>query len=141
HVRSWKTIQPKALAVEQKMTLWREEQVKATDAYAAHFLFEEKLLEASTKALPKKYTPPREPDKVKNPLEDFVSLTETDAKVRHTSASTARLQRDAAKLDELAADAEQARSASTAAAKEAEKNPSNDTLQQAADAALRESRK
>src|SRR5437763_14576407 len=80
HVRSWKYIQPKALAVEQKMTLWREEQVKATDAYAAHFIFEEKLLEASTRALPKEYKPLREPDKVKNPLEDFVRFVEEDEK-------------------------------------------------------------
>ena len=44
HARNWKVIQPKALAIEQKMTLWREEQVEATELYQSHSLFEEQRM-------------------------------------------------------------------------------------------------
>src|SRR3954464_8950416 len=92
HARSWKTIQPKALAVEQKMTVWREEQVKATDAYQAHFTFEEKLRQASTRGIDQRL------------IEEFAAAVEKDAQDRTTSASTSKLQRDAKTLNDLAAE-------------------------------------
>src|SRR5678815_4802122 len=48
HYRSWKKIQPKALEIEQRMTQWREEQVKATALYESHTQFEEQLRLAET---------------------------------------------------------------------------------------------
>jgi cbb3-type cytochrome oxidase cytochrome c subunit len=125
HSRSWKTIQPKALSVEQKMTEWREEQVKATATYQAHEEFEKQLLIAETRGIDVKL------------IEEFIALLEDDAKFRSTTVSAKSLLSDAEKLNDLHADVVEARKAADAATKAAEKSPNDDKLRQMATDALR----
>ena len=120
HSRSWKYIQPKSLAIEQKMTLWREEQVTASDAYAAHTKYEEQLRQASTRGISEKL------------IQEFVGALKKDAEFRGTSVSTSKLERDAKTLNELAAEAEAAHKSAAVAASALEKKPNDETLQLAA---------
>lgn len=140
HTRAWKYIQPKSLAIEQKMTLWREEQVKASDAYQSHFVFEEQLREASTRGIPKNFVDPSDPAKPKDLLAEFILALEQEAQRRQTSVSTGKLQRDGQTLEELAQEVEAARQAAAAASAAAEKNPTNQEFQDAAVAAAEDVR-
>jgi cytochrome c551/c552 len=128
HYRSWKVIQPQALAVEQKMTLWREEQVKATELYQSHSLFEEQLRKAETGGIDPKL------------IADFnASILEDNKSVSKSMLD--RLERDTETLNNLHAESLEASKAAEAAAKAAEKDPADPGLQKDAAEALRVSQK
>lgn len=129
HSRSWKAIQPKALAVDQKMTQWREEQVKATSTYQAHTKFEEELRQAETAGIDT------------NLIARFTASLKEDADYRETTVSLGRLESDVEKLNDLHAEAEEPRKAAEVAAKAAEKDPSDQALVTAARDALQASEK
>lgn len=129
HYRSWKTIQPKSLQIEQKMTQWREEQVKATDAYQSHTLYEEQLRQASTRGIDVTL------------IAKFAEEVQKDAVARETTANTSRLERDAERLNDAAAEAEEAHKIAEADAKALEKKPDDADLQRAAAASLSLSQK
>src|SRR5689334_142749 len=132
HARSWKVIQPKALAVEQKMTLWREEQVKATELYQSHSLFEEQLRKAETNGIDPKL------------IAEFNASLADDATNRKTSVSQSkldRMEREVETLNDRHAEAVEARKEADAAAKAAEKDPSDQTMEKAAADAIRISQK
>ncbi len=129
HYRSWKPVQRKSLEVEQKMTQWREEQVKATDAYQSHSVFEEQLRRAETGGIDTRL------------IAEFITLLGEDASYRTTTVSTSKLMRDAEKLNDLHAEALEARKAAKVASQAAEKTPPTEAAQDAADDALRNSQK
>ena len=135
HYRSWKTIQPKSLEIEQKMTQWREEQVRATDAYRAHETYEEQLRQAETEGIDIRLIAKEAPDQDKLPemlRPSFVASLEEDAANRKTTVSTSSLERDVEKLNDLAAEAEEARKVAGADAKSLEKKPDDPDLTKAA---------
>lgn len=129
HMRSWKTIQPKALAVDQQMTQWREEQVKATSTYQAHTKFEEELRQAETDGIDT------------NLIAEFTATLKDDAEYRKTTISFGRLEKDVEKLNDLHAEAEEPHKAAELASKAAEKDPSDQALQGDAKDALQLSQK
>ncbi len=132
HYRSWKTIQPQALEVDQKMTLWRQEQVEATAAYQSHSLYEEQLRKAETGGIDETL------------IVKFIALLVNDAENRATTVSQGkqdRLKRDVEKLNDLHAETIEPLKAAEAAAREAEKNPADDKLAKAAADALSASKK
>ena len=103
HARSWKVIQPQALAVEQKMTLWREEQVEATELYRSHSLFEEQLRKAETGGIDPKL------------IADFnASIMEDNKSVSKSKLD--RLERDTETLNNLHAESLEASKAAEVAA-------------------------
>ena len=117
HARPWKSIQPKAVEIEQVSNVWRQEQVQATDAYLAHDQFEKEWRVASTAGINEAV------------IAEFVAAMEEDAKVRGTSASTQRIVKDNQALNTLASEAETVRQTVVAAAKKLEKAPTDTTLQ------------
>jgi cytochrome c551/c552 len=131
HARSWKAVQRKSVDVEQKMTLWREEQVKATDLYLSHEGHEKQLRQAETSGISAKL------------IADFIISLEKDAAYRMTTVSTDRLKRDVEKLNDLHSEAAAAHQAAEEAAKGSARNPAEETLRisQKKDAAVRVQRR